>query len=171
MNTLSKLVLPAAVVLAMGACSKSVTDSSADESAVQNVQHAWYKAYNAGDGAGVAALYTDDAVVMAPDVPAARGMSAIRDYYSKSIADFKTAGLTAVEGANSNIGVSGDLAWQEYTYTVTDNSGAAVEVGKSLTVFQRKDGGKWMIVRDTWNRDAAKTGGATPAPQAPAAPK
>jgi hypothetical protein len=29
-----------------------------------------------------------------------------------------------------------------------------VDVGKTLTVFQRK-AGKWMIIRDTWNSDTA----------------
>ena len=171
MNSLAKLILLGTGLFAMGACSKSVPNTSSDESAIQNIQHAWYKAYNAGDGAAVAALYTDDAVVMAPDVPAARGMAAIRDYYAKTAAEFQTSGHTAAEGANSDIGVSGDLAWQGYSYTVTDKSGATVEVGKSLTVFQRKDGGKWMIVRDTWNTDAAPTNAAAPSSQASAAPK
>jgi len=167
MNSLAKLILLVAGLFAVAACGKSVPNTSADESAIQNIQNAWYKAFNAGNGAGVAALYADDAVLMAPNVPEARGIAAIRDYYSKAAPESQAAGHTAVQGANSDIGMAGDLAWQGYTYTVTDQSGATVETGKSLTVFQRKDGGKWMIIRDTWNSDAAPTSAATPSLQAP----
>jgi len=170
MNSLVKFVLVVACLFAVTACSKSASNTAADESAIQHIQDAWYKAYNAGDGAAVAALYADDAVVMAPNVPAARGMAAIRDYYSKTASEFQASGLTAAEGAKSDIGISGDLAWQGYTYTVTDKSGATVDAGKSLTLFQRKNGGNWLIIRDTWNSDAPASA-ATSSPQAPIPPK
>jgi uncharacterized protein (TIGR02246 family) len=153
MSSFAKPILLVVGLFAVAACSKSVPNTSADQSAIQNVQTAWYKAFNAGDGAGVAALYADDAVLMAPNVPAARGIATIRDFYSKAAPESQAAGHTAVPGTNSDIGISGDLAWQGYTYTVTDKSGATVESGNSLTVFQRKNGGKWMIIRDTWNSD------------------
>lgn len=156
--------------LAMAACGKSAPDTSAASSAIRSSQDAWYKSFNSGDGAAVAALYADDAVVMAPNVPAARGIAAIRDYYSKSAPEFQATGLTAVEGPIGDLGISGDLAWQGTTYTVSDKSGATVEAGKVLTVFQLRDG-KWMIIRDTWNSDAAPTSTAAPSTQAPTSPK
>jgi uncharacterized protein (TIGR02246 family) len=153
MNSLAKLILLVASVSAMAACSQTVPNASGDSSAIRSSQDAWYKSFNSGDGAAVAALYADDAVVMAPNVPAARGIAAIRDYYSKAAPEFQSTGLAAVEGPAGDIGVSGDFAWQSTTYTVTDKSGATVDAGKILTVFQRRDG-KWMIIRDTWNSDA-----------------
>src|SRR5215831_11493881 len=120
MNGLAKLVLLIAGSLTMAACAKTAPNASADSSAIRSSQDAWYKSYNSGDGAAVAALYSDDAVLMAPNVPAARGIAAIRDYYSKAAPESQAAGHTAVPGENSDIGVSGDLAWQGYTYTVTD---------------------------------------------------
>jgi uncharacterized protein (TIGR02246 family) len=167
MNGLAKLMLLLVTgSLAMSGCGKTVPNTAADSSAIRSSQDAWYKAYNAGDGAAVAALYAADAVVMAPNVPASRGISAIRDYYAKTSPEFQAAGLTAVEGPIGDVGISGDLAWQETTYTVTDKSGATVETGKVLTVMQRRDG-KWMIIRDTWNSDAAPTTAATSSSQAP----
>jgi uncharacterized protein (TIGR02246 family) len=160
MNSLAKLVLLVVGSLTMAACGKSVPNTSADSSAIRSAQDAWYKSYNSGDGAAVAALYADDAVLMAPNVPAARGIAAIRDYYSKAAPEPQASGLTAVEGPTGNIGISGDLAWQETTYTVTDKSGATVEAGKVLTVLQRRDR-KWMIIRDTWNSDAPPASPAT----------
>jgi uncharacterized protein (TIGR02246 family) len=167
MNSLAKLLLLlVAGSLTMAGCGKTVPNTAADSSGIRSSQDAWYKSYNQGDGAAVAALYADDAVVMPPNVPAARGIAAIRGYYAKSAPEFQASGMTAVEGPLGDVGISGDLAWQETTYTVTDKSGATVETGKVLTVMQRRDG-KWMIIRDTWNSDAAPTAAATSFSQAP----
>jgi len=166
MNSLAKLMLLVVGSLTMAACGKSVPNASADSSAIRSSQDAWYKSYNSGDGAAVAALYADDAVVMAPNVPATRGIAAIREYYSKAAPEFQASGLTAVEGPAGDIGISGELAWQGTIYTVTDKSGATVEVGKVLTVLERKDG-KWMIIRDTWNSDSPAASAATASSASP----
>jgi len=163
MNNSKKLVVIAASFAALAACAKTVPlDTAADQAAIRAVQNSWYKAYNGGDGAAVAALYAENAVLSAPGVPAARGATSIREYFAKDAAAFTGAGLTGVEGPTSDVGVSGDLAWQGDTYKVTDKSGATVDAGKTLTVFQRMDG-KWMIIRDTWNSDAAQTAATTSA--------
>ena len=168
MINLRKLVVLAASVAALAACSKTAppaADTAADQTAVRAVNTAWFKAFNAGDGAAIAALYAEDAVLSAPGAPAARGKASISEYYVKDLAASAAAGLTNEDGPTSDVGASGDLAWQWGTYKVTDKSGAAVDAGKYTTVFERK-GGKWMIIRDTWNSDAA------PAAAAPgAAPK
>jgi uncharacterized protein (TIGR02246 family) len=172
MITLSKLAVLAASLVALAGCAKTAPpapDTAADESAIRPINIAWFKAYNAGDGAAVAALYAEDAVLSAPGAPAARGMGSIRAFYVKDAAAFAAAGLTNADGPTSDVGMSGDLAWQWGTYTVTDKSGATVDAGKYLTLFQRKDG-KWMIIRDTWNSDAASAAPAS-APASAAPPK
>ena len=157
MINLRKLVVLAASLAALAACAKTAppaADTAADETAIRAVNTAWFKAFNAGDGVAVAALYAEDAVLSAPGAPAARGKASISEYYVKDLAASAAAGLTDEDGPTSDVGASGDLAWQWGTYKVTDKSGAAVDAGKYTTVFQRKDG-KWMIIRDTWNSDAA----------------
>jgi uncharacterized protein (TIGR02246 family) len=157
----SKLVVLAASFAALAACAKTAApDTAADETAARAVNVAWYKAYNAGDGAAVAALYAEDAVLNAPGAPVARGKAAISEFYVKSAADAAAAGFALVDDPSSDVGISGDLGWQSGTFKITDKSGAVADTGKYLTVFQRKDG-KWMIIRDTWNSDVA--------PAAPAA--
>lgn len=164
-NTIEKLTVLAVCCMALGACAKTdpPAASAADEAAIRAAQNSWYKAFNARDAAAVAAHYTDDAVVSAPGVPAARGSAAIRDLVAKMAQEFTAEGLTAVEGPASEVGVSGDFAWQGDTYKVVDKSGATQDVGKTLTVFQRRDG-KWMMIRDTWNSDSPPAAPASPAP-------
>ena len=175
MSKLKQIVILAASLLALAACAKTPapdTAAAADADAIRAVNVAWNKAFNAGDGAGVAALYAEDAVLMAPGAPTVRGKASISEYYAKDAAASAAAGLTIADGPTSDVAQSGDLAWQSGTYTSTDKSGATADAGKFLTVFQRKDG-KWMIVRDTWNSDtapAAQTASAA-APAPAAAPK
>ena len=129
---------------------------TADEAAVRTVGAAWFTAYKAGDADGVAALYADDAVLNAPGVAPARGRAPIREALAKDIASSSEGGITLTPAPKSEVGVSGDLAWEWNTFTATDKAGATVDVGKYVTVFERKDG-KWLIIRDIWNSDNAPT--------------
>ncbi len=156
MTSFKKLMVLAMSVAALAACTKSMApaaDTAADKTAIDAVEAAWYKAYNAGDGAAVTVLYAEDGVLNAPGTPALRGKASIGEFYAKDAAAFATAGLSEGDGPTSEVGVSGDLAWRWGTYKVVGKSGATVDTGKYITVFQRKDG-KWMIFRDTWNSDA-----------------
>lgn len=128
----------------------------ADEQAIRAINVAWFKAYNAHDVDGVTALYAEDAVLNIPSMPAARGTAAIKDAYQKDIGAATKAAYTNNQGAKDEIGVSGDVAWQWSTFTVTDRSGKTVDTGKYVTVFGKKNG-KWMIIRDIWNSDGPPT--------------
>jgi uncharacterized protein (TIGR02246 family) len=169
MINLGRLVVLVGGLAALAACAKTAppaADTTADETAIRAVNIAWFKAYNAGDGAAVAELYAEDAVTGPPGAPGVRGKASIREYYLKDAAAFATAGLVDGDGPTSDVGMSGDLAWQWGTYKVTDKSGAAVDAGKYLSVFQRTNG-KWMIIRDTYNSDAAPAAPTAPASSSP----
>lgn len=162
MNKQSALLLGLVVAAAVTACAGPARDTSTDQAAVRTIGNIWYKAFNAGDTARVTSLYAPDAVVNAPGTPAVKGTAAIQELYRKMYETMHAAGLTAEEGASSEVGVSGDLAWQQDSYAVHDASGAIIDAGKSIVVLARRDG-KWLMVRDIWNADAAP---AAPAPTA-----
>lgn len=127
---------------------------AADQQALRDANAAWYKAYNAHDAAALAALYADDAVLYMPGQAIVRGRDAIKAAYQKDVDASAKANLTSNVGSGSEAGASGDLGWETSTFTVTDKSGKTVDTGKYFTMFARKDG-KWWIVRDIWNSDAA----------------
>ncbi len=170
MISIRQLLLGATAAVTLVACAPATPpaaleapkhDAAADEAAVRAVNPAWFKAHAAGDAAGVASLYADDAVVSPPGAPAARGKAAILEYFTKELAAMSSAGLTNNMGADpTEVGVSGDLAWEWGTYNVTDKAGKIVEIGKFTSVIARRDGG-WKLIRDTWNADNA------PAAEAP----
>jgi uncharacterized protein (TIGR02246 family) len=142
------------LALALTACGGPAPSAEADLKAIKAVNVAWNKDYNAGDAAAVAALYADDAVLSVPGVPPMHGKQAINAYYLKDVPSTLAAGISVADDPASDVGQSVDLAWQSGTYHNTDKSGAVIETGKYLTVFERR-GGKWVIVRDIWNSDTA----------------
>ncbi len=91
--------------------------------------------------------------------------AAIREFIAADTAATKAAGLKLVLGEGIAVGVSGDLAYDAGTYSVVDGSGMAVDKGKYLGVYLKKDG-KWRYIRDTWNSDIAPAPAAAPAPDA-----
>lgn len=136
--------------------------ASADEAAIRAQTTDWEKAYNAGDAKAVAALYTEDALLLPPGAPGVHGRAAIQAFFIKDIAESKAAGAVFVVNRNTDVGVSGSTGWESGTYTVTVK-GAVVDSGKFLSV-SRKEKGKWLYLRDTWNSDAAPAAAAAPAP-------
>jgi uncharacterized protein (TIGR02246 family) len=137
-----------------------------DEADIREQTTSWVKAYNGGDAKAVAALYAEDAVLLPPGAPAAKGRAAILEFITKDIASSKAAGAVFHVNPKTDVGVSGNMGWESGTYTVTVK-GATVESGKFLSVSRKKDG-KWLYIRDTWNADAPPSPAAAPA--IPAAP-
>jgi ketosteroid isomerase-like protein len=58
-------------------------NTSSEEAAIKQVADAYVKATLAGDAKAIAALYTEDAVEMPPNVPSVKGRAAIEQYYMK----------------------------------------------------------------------------------------
>jgi uncharacterized protein (TIGR02246 family) len=155
----------AGIVLLTGyTAAASAADASKEEAAIRAINQAWMKAYNAGDAKAISALYAEKAVLLPPGAPAANGNAAIQAYLAKDSAESAKAGVTLSLSGKPDGGTSGDLAWESGAYVVKAKSGATVESGKYVTVY-KKTGGKWFIIRDTWNSDAPPA----PASAAPAA--
>ena len=150
---------------------------AADESArIRSGTEAWVKLFNSGNAGGVATLYSNDAVLMPPGAPPARGTAAIKDVIAAEIAKAKKDGVTFTLGTNDEVGMSGDLAWHSGAYFIQDKAGKTLEQGKFLETW-KKEGGKWRIIRDIWNSDGAVSAAppaaaprATPAQPAKGAP-
>ena len=152
----------AAALLVLAACQPAAQDTAADQATMRAGTASWISAYNAGDADTIVALYTDDAIVAAPNRLASVGREAIRAMVAADIEGAKANGL-ALQISHGASGVSGDLGWDSGSFSVVDAGGAAIDSGSYLAVW-RKVEGRWLIVHDTWNSDRP-----LPAPAAPAA--
>ncbi len=105
----------------------------------------------AGDWDALAALYTEDAVVMPPNQELVIGRSAIRNLFSVlTVSDFQ---LEPIE-----IDGCGDLAFARGSYSWTLRVGdgePARDHGKWLTIWRKQPDGTWLLSQDIWNSDQA----------------
>lgn len=120
-----------------------------DEAALMDTLPAWADAYNAADLDALAALYTDDAVVMPPNAERVQGHEAL-----KALANsYMEAGAVQIELPPPDAyGVLGETAWIEGTYRFFAPDGSPVDVGKYLDVYRFEDG-MWRLQHHIWNSD------------------
>ena len=110
----------------------------------------WVAAFNKGDAAAVAQLYTEQATALPPGAPMARGRAAIQAFWQGAIqsggknASLKTLQLDRfVGGAAREIG--------EFSLDALDAQKQPVHVvGKYVVLWRRGDGG-WKLDTDIWN--------------------
>jgi uncharacterized protein (TIGR02246 family) len=109
--------------------------------AIEEVNAAFSKAYNQGDAAGCAAVFTEDAIILPPNQPMFRGKKALTDFIQMRID--RTSG-----GTYSNkiveFGVEGDLAYQVATSAVI--GAKTSEQGKFVNILRRQPDGSWKII-------------------------
>ncbi len=107
----------------------------------------------------VAAHYTDDAVVMAPNMPAWQGRAGIAQGLTGFLAQFS---VLAARLATQDVIITGYYAIERgaYAWTLHPKVGTGadiVDAGKYLTVWERQPDGSWKISRDINNSDRPGT--------------
>lgn len=120
-----------------------------DTAAIEGQADAFEAAFNAGDAAAVAALYTEDAVALPPDGPFVRGRDAIQAMWQGAI----DGGLGNLALMPEEIQVTGDTAWEMSTLSGT--LGDEPVQGKYIVVW-KKNGEDWLLHRDIWNMTPAE---------------
>ena len=108
---------------------------------------AWQAAWNAGNGAGIAALYAEDAVILPPGSDAVKGTEAIAAFWQAEI-DASPGSKVAL--AQTELHNLGDVAVEVGSFVNTAADGSHADHGKYLVLWMLKDG-KWKLVRDIWN--------------------
>ena len=148
------------VVLTLSACQPAVEQTEADVAAIQALTEAWCTAVEANDVAGIVALYADDIVRMAPDVPAVRGKQAIEEIYRGVFELFSVGLIWPVEGTEEIIVADGwAFHLSEYILKTTPKAGGETteERGKIIEILRQQPDGSWMLAREIWNRNSPPT--------------
>ena len=109
-------------------------------------------AANAGNVAGMVAIYADDAVLMPPNLPPFRGRDAIRQFWSGLLATGKIEAAVATD----SVVQSGDLASEmgHYALTITPKGAPApIKDSGKYVITWRRTGGQWRAISDIFNSD------------------
>jgi len=108
----------------------------------QKVMDGFTAAYNKGDTAGIAALYAQDALRVAPDGGVLSGRKAIQEHYGAGLAGpFKGATIKLTAGESRQL--TPDILVVAGTWDITGSEAGPVS-GHYLNTLVRKDG-KWQI--------------------------
>ena len=116
------------------------------------LEDAWEEAFEGGDAAALAGLYTADAIYMPPYMDAIRGRETIEARLAEQMT-MMTERQIAIERAD--LGGSGDLAYAIGTYSIEMGMEGApapmTDSGKYLTLARRDADGSWRIHAHIWN--------------------
>lgn len=123
-----------------------VTPARADDvrAAVDAGNRAFVAAFLRGDANAIGELYTEDAQVIAPGAPVARGRAAIAAAWKKAMDSVKDVRLET-----GDVESSGDLASETGIVHLVGKDGAATKE-RYVVVWKRTKGG-WKLHRDIWN--------------------
>jgi uncharacterized protein (TIGR02246 family) len=119
------------------------------KAAIQKLDDQWAAAFNKGDAAAVAAMYTDDAYVLPAGAPMVSNRSDIQGFWSQTMQQLGDVKCTAL-----NVKPLGRNAAREIGTCTFKTKGATPQDGalKYAVVWQR-DGGQWKLLQDIWNMD------------------
>lgn len=125
-----------------------IDPATTDAGQIRILQERLVAAWTAGDIGRLMALYSDDAITMAPNVPAFIGKDAIRAVYAETLRLYTSKFSYQVD----EIEVSGDLAFLRVTYVdaLTPRLGGdgARNGGHALTILRREPKGSWKVWRE-----------------------
>ncbi len=106
-----------------------------------------------GDAAGVAAHYTEDAVLLPPQAARIDGREGIQGFW-QALMD---AGVRDVALTTQEVDDFGDVANEVGAISATapsEDGGRVQLAGKYVVVWKRGGDGTWRLHRDIWNFDA-----------------
>ena len=121
-------------------------DPATVRAAIEETNARFTEAFNQGDTAATAALYTEDAIVLPPGQGMVRGQPAIQEF---NALDIETNALNGLVLTTSDVQVGGNLAVEVGTYSI--QAGAMQDEGKYVVVWEKQEDGSWKLHRDIWN--------------------
>jgi uncharacterized protein (TIGR02246 family) len=133
---------------------QKASGSDAVRSAIDATNAKFTAALKAGDIPKLTAVYTDDAMLLAPGAPVLKGRAAIAELFTGWLSEMSVTDFSLTTG---EVVVAGEYAIETGAYAMTmapKSGGAAMpDKGKYLVVWKR-DGDSWKLYRDVWNSDS-----------------
>lgn len=126
--------------------------SKADKAAIEASSRTFVEKANAGDWEALAALYTENAVVLPPNQSAVQGRANLQAWFEAF------PPLTDFSLENVEIDGCGDLAFVRGNYKMTltpEGASPIIDSGKFIEIRRKQADGSWPLARDIFNSDIA----------------
>lgn len=144
----------AAVVLLAISSAAAVSGGSpkADppRAAIEKVGKAFSAAFGRGDFAGIAGMYSEDAILFPPESEMVKGRAGIEAFWKGA----RDTGVKAVDLNTLDVTSSGNVAAETGTAVLHVSGvggGSEALIRLKYVVVWRKEGGVWRLYRDIWN--------------------
>ena len=136
-----KTVLVIAFLLTLAA------PAAAQKAQIDAINAKWMELFNKGDFAGIAELYTADAVAFPPGSPMVRGKAAIGAMWKGMAEQVGNPNITALEVKRLGPATAREIG----TFSLTTKGSSPKEIsGKYLVLWERVRG-QWKLAADSWN--------------------
>ncbi len=140
-------------------------NSAAATAQIRSADSDWSKAAGTKQLDAMVAYYSDDAIVLPPNMPVSRGKDAARAALGPM---FAMPGFSlAWKATDAGAAKSGEIGYSLGTYEMTMNDpkgNPAKDQGKYVTIWKKQSDGSWKAAVDTFNSDLP----AAPPPSTPA---
>ena len=147
----------AALSMACAAPASNVPDTSAANAAAHEAHENYVRAINSNNIDSLASMLTQDVVFLAAGEKPLVGKAPVRAWADAYLKAFKTKWDKPVQ----EFVVSGDYAFERYSYTSTDTpvggGKPVVDTGWGFVVYHRDADGVWRVARDAFGPDHPPT--------------
>ena len=137
------------IVMIIGLLSLGSPALAQNKATIEKLNDVWTAAFNKGDAAAVAALYTEDAYVLPPGSAMVKGRAAIEGFWRQAAQQMGDAKLTTVDVLPLGRSAAREIG----TVTLKTKSQPPQEVVGKYVVVWRKVGRDWKLATDIWNTD------------------
>jgi len=119
------------------------------KAAIQTLNDQWCAAFNKGDAAALAAMYTADAYVLPAGAPMVKGRPDIQKFMSGAVQQLGDIKITTLDVKP----LGGNAAREVGTCTFKTKAQPPENGALKYAVVWQKEGGRWKLLQDIWNMD------------------
>ena len=116
---------------------------------MQQLNDRWAAAFNKGDAAAVAAMYTADAYVLPAGAEMIKGRPAIEAMWRQNMQQIGNVKCTTIDVKPLGSSAAGEIG----TCTFKTKAQPPQDGALKYAVVWRKEGGQWKLLQDIWNAD------------------
>lgn len=124
----------------------SQADSSEMRAVIKAANDEFMTAFNSGDAAGLAALYTEDGQLMPPNAGSMTGRKAVQGFW-QAVMDMGVKKAAIITG---EVEGHGDTAIEVSRFQLFGEGEQELDQGKFIVVWKQVDG-QWRLHRDIFN--------------------
>ncbi len=137
------------IAMIIGLLSVGAPALAQNKATIEKLNDVWTAAFNNGDAAAVAALYTEDAYVLPPGSAMVKGRAAIEAFWRQAAQQMGDAKLTTIDVLPLGRSAAREIG----TVALQTKSQPPQQIVGKYVVVWRKVGRDWKLATDIWNTD------------------